>query len=485
MVSSARRNSVSRCAALLVAAALVVCPAVPLSASAATTRYASPTGTGGAHCVEPGAPCSIEDALKLENTTNGDTILLAPGTYRPSATLEVLRPLTISGEVGKPVPTIEAGGEFGLEVWEPSTIRGIRIQSPPGTISGLLVLAETGLVERVESIGEAAKACAGSGVFRDTLCSATPVLGGGEGFEMFLSGSAPSTAESELFNVTAIGGSVGIAAAANQNSTVILKATNTIASGGLADVVARSFAPTAPVGVILSHTNFAEVEAEGIAVTVTSQSVAGNQTAAPLFANAAGDDYREREGSPTRLAGDLGAVLPGEVDLAGNPRTTDCEGTIGVDIGAYQFECPTPTDAGTLPNDKGTGSGSSSNAVPPPPNASKPVLTKLGLKPSKFMVTGKGPKGTTVSFALSGDATVKLEVLQKKKVAKGKKPKTVVVGSLPSVAGKAGANSVKFSGKLQHKPLDPGKYTLRATATAGSLSSAPATKPFEVLAPPA
>jgi hypothetical protein len=172
-------------------------------------------------------------------------------------------------------------------------------------------------------------------------------------------------------------------------------------------------------------------------------------------------------------------VLPGELDLAGNPRTTNCAGTIGVDIGAYQYECPAPV---VTPPAAGKKTETTPISEPAP---AKPNLSKPALKPPKFIV-GKPSKGaaggTTISFALSAAATVKLEVLQKKTV-KGKKPKTVTVGSLPKVKGKAGPNSVKFSGKLKRAALEPGKYTLRVTATAGGLSSVPRTKPFEVLAP--
>lgn len=317
---------------------------------------------------------------------------------------------------------------------------------------------------------------------RDTLCAAIAGPGAGEGVEMSVSGPTPSLTEAKLFNVTAIGGFAGITVAANEHSSVTINATNTIASGETTDIFAGSFAPTAPAHVDLSHSNFETIETEGAEARVTSPTVAGNQTAAPLFVNAAAGDYTEQATSPTRLAGDLGVVASGEVDLAGNPRTTNCAGTVGVDIGAYQFECPPP------PAPEGGGSTTTTTATAPttttPVTPVPPQLSKLALKPAKFTVSGKAPKGTTISFTLSTAATVKLEVLQKKTV-KGKKPKTVVLGSLAPVQGKAGTDSVKFKGKLKGKsePLAPGKYTLRAAATASGLSSAPVTTTFVVLAP--
>ena len=74
-----------------------------------------------------------------------------------------------------------------------------------------------------------------------------------------------------------------------------------------------------------------------------------------------------------------------------------------------------------------------------------------------------------------------LEVLGKPTV-KGKKQKTVVLGTI-SEAGKAGANSSKFNGKLKGKPLEPGAFALRATVTAYGLRSDEETRHFTVLAP--
>jgi hypothetical protein len=484
MFSSARRLASLRHPRLALATVVVGCLAAPPVDVEAATRYAGPTGTGTAPCLEPTAPCDLETAVAFGNTTAGDTILLAPGTYHPIGSVEVFRPVTISGEAGKPAPLIEAGGSTGLFMWEPSTVRDIRIESPPGTNAGLVSLAAGSEIERVESSGEANRACAfGGGTIRDTLCSATPVLGGGEGVEMFVSGPTPETYETTLFNVTAVGGSTGFGVGANEHSTVILKATNTIVFGRSADIVADSLATTAPVVVDLSHSNFEDIETEGTAVSVTSSVLAGNQSAEPLFVDAAAGNYREVEGSPTRLAGDLGVLPPGELDLDGNPRTTNCAGTIGVDIGAYQFECPAAPDQH---EQSGGGTTSTTGTASPPPAKTAPQLSRFSIRPTKFVVAGAGkvPKGTArsavVSFTLSAPASVKLDVLSKKAV-KGKKPKLVKVGQL-SKAGVTGANTVKLSSKLNGKALEPGKYTLRVTASAAGLSSAPLTKTFAVLA---
>lgn len=62
----------------------------------------------------------------------------------------------------------------------------------------------------------------------------------------------------------------------------------------------------------------------------------GNIGANPLFVDPEHGDYRLQAASPCVDAGDAGLALPGEVDLAGNPRV---QGS-GVDMGAYEFASP-------------------------------------------------------------------------------------------------------------------------------------------------
>jgi hypothetical protein len=480
---------------LFVAAAVAACLAVPLASAAAATRYASPTGTGAAPCTDSTAPCSIETAIKAENTEDGDTILLAPGTYHPSSSLQVFRPVTISGELGKAAPLIEATGTYGIFLQGKGTIvRDLRIHSSSGTVYGISMFGGPGtVVERVESTGEATFACTfAAETVRDSLCQSSfgPAKEHGVGIFIFISSSTPSTSQLELFNVTAVGGNEGLNAAANEASSVTVNATNSIFLGDRKDIVADAFGTTS-VHVNLSHSNFETTEPEGAGATISAPTEAGNQSTAPIFIDPANGKYEEGEASPTRLAGDLSAVTTGELDLAGNPRTSTCAGTLGVDIGAYQFQCEPPdppSDGGGGSSGGGSGGGSSGGGsnggaddggsgtpgTPQKTAPTAPVLSNLTLKPKKL-----GAK-TTISFTLSAPASVKLEVLTKVK-PKGKKPKLVKKGQL-SVAGVAGTNKVKFNGKLKGRRLHPGKYTLRATATAGPLSSTPVSTTFKVLA---
>ncbi|HTR75616.1 MAG TPA: hypothetical protein VMH33_10235 [Solirubrobacterales bacterium] len=446
-----------------------------------TTLYAAPNGSAAnVPCTAQSAPCDLVTAVKAENLREGDTLLLAPGTYHLSSTLRVVEPATFEGEPGEQAPLIESssfGGGISFEGGR-STVRNVRLHMSAEPTSGLVVTGGESVVERVEVIGAADWACAmGEGTIRDSVCVSTR-KGGGYGFD----GASGGARDFKLINDTMVGTEEGMFFVASNEGTMHVEAVNTIASGGEYDIQAYPYPaeggePPSTLTIDLSHSNFSTVQDEeefepgepgnGLKAQITSPTENGNQSAEPLFVAAAGGNFMEQPTSPTKFAGTTAVVGPGELDLADNPRTVTCSGTAFVDIGAYQLaECP--------PNGGGTSGGGSAT---PPPASTAPELTKLALKPAKF------EKKTTISFTLSTAATVKLEVLTKKK--KNGKTKTVKVGTLPQVSGKAGSDKVKFNGKLKGRHLAPGKYTLRATATAtataSGLSSTSETKQFEVL----
>ena len=124
---------------------------------------------------------------------------------------------------------------------------------------------------------------------------------------------------------------------------------------------------------------------------------------------------------------------------------------------------------------------------PPPPsvNTDKPALSKVSLSSRRFKAT----KGTSIRFRLSKDAKVKITVARRsigRKVGKKCVALTPVTrkrspcvrfttrGSLKTVSVKAGAKTVKFSGRLSGRRLSPGTYrfTLRATDSGRRTSKA-------------
>ena len=139
-----------------------------------------------------------------------------------------------------------------------------------------------------------------------------------------------------------------------------------------------------------------------------------------------------------------------------------------------------------------------------------PVIEALTLTKKKFRAAGSTPKkgaakskapsvGTAFRYRLSEASKVRLEIERrlpgrrvgttcKKPTKSNAKRKSCArfqkLGPLPAVAGKAGGNTTKFSGRLKGKPLSPGPYRVTAVATdpAGG-RSAPRSAAFRVIAP--
>jgi PKD repeat protein len=113
----------------------------------------------------------------------------------------------------------------------------------------------------------------------------------------------------------------------------------------------------------------------------------------------------------------------------------------------------------------------------------------------KSKKTKKPPVGTTISFSLSEAASVTFRFTQpasgrksgKKCVAQTKKnakahrcTRTVVVATL-TLSGRAGANQVRFSGRIsKHTKLKPGAYTVSLVATASGKQSTTSTLRFTI-----
>lgn len=466
--------------ALIPALAIVAFLALPLASAAAATHYAAPNGVAGnAPCTVKASPCDIETAIKAANLPTNETLVLASGTYHPAGELKVQNSATVEGEAGQPAPLIEGTGTFALWFQNSATVRHLSIHSPHGTIVGLFLSAiNSNFVSRVSSTGEAEQACAVvSANVRDTLC--VGVTGFGQSF------SGNQALHTELWNDTMIGSTTGIEINANESNGALVQVVNTIARGGNVDVAGRPEDVGSSIEIELFNSNFSTVADEGAAgpakkALITSPASGANQSAAPIFVDAAAGNYREATNSPTHRAGALGAVGPEELDLDGNPRATVCEGTTTVDIGAYELACPAPPNNGGGGGASGGGSsgGGSTNTAPTGSGsttgaATAPTLSKLALKPPRFK------QATTISFTLSTAAKVNLEVLTRKKLANGK-TKTVKVGILPAVSGKPGSNKLSFNGKLKGRRLAPGRYTLRATAIAAGLRSKPLTAAFQI-----
>jgi hypothetical protein len=140
---------------------------------------------------------------------------------------------------------------------------------------------------------------------------------------------------------------------------------------------------------------------------------------------------------------------------------------------AVDADCGTPP-----PPAPGTAPG-------PAPDTTAPVVSSLKVSPATFRVSAKStaisakkrkPKGTKIKFNLSEAAKVTLRIERKSKghkkgkkcLAKRKTGKRCTIykakGTLKR-SGKAGSNSVAFSGRVGKKKLAKGRYRVTATAT--------------------
>jgi hypothetical protein len=187
----------------------------------------------------------------------------------------------------------------------------------------------------------------------------------------------------------------------------------------------------------------------------------GNINADPLFAGPT--DFRPSPGSPVIDAGDPAASSDAS-DLAGNDRVLDGSGS-GVarrDMGA--LEAPAAPVV-TKPGDGGSPPGGSQAAVVP---AADLTISGLTVSPSRFAV-GAGSKsrhsrmarGTRFRFSLSAAADVRL-VIQR-----GLHGRFHKVGTLARRAA-AGADSIRFSGRLAGRALRPGRYRALVSAVDGA-----------------
>jgi hypothetical protein len=217
----------------------------------------------------------------------------------------------------------------------------------------------------------------------------------------------------------------------------------------------------------------------------------------------------------TAQAGVPGAFLAQAFDVWG-PVTVGWDFGDGTATGptvAHAFAAPGPHTVTTTATDSVGTSVSTTGSVDvaaapgggggPGGGAVAPGLTHISETNSKFRVgrnatpvsARRAPVGTTFRFSLDQPASVSIEIAQsqpgrrsgkrcvkptRRNARKRRCTRFVKRGTLKR-AGKAGANSVAFSGRIGRKPLKPGSYRATFTATAGGLSSKPATLKFRVV----
>jgi len=185
--------------------------------------------------------------------------------------------------------------------------------------------------------------------------------------------------------------------------------------------------------------------------------------------------FRLLAGSPALGAG---APIPSGVrsDYFGNPIDRSAVANIGFDQGK-----PTPI--------VGSAAGAVAGAV-----AAAPELRDLSMHPRRFRPAGghgasvARRRGSNLTFVLDSAATVDFTVLRITRKARrnlrrsARRKRVRRVGAF-ALAGQAGRNRHRFTGRIHHRPLRPGRYRLRAVAARNGLSGAQQTVGFRVSGP--
>jgi subtilisin-like proprotein convertase family protein len=131
----------------------------------------------------------------------------------------------------------------------------------------------------------------------------------------------------------------------------------------------------------------------------------------------------------------------------------------------------------TIPGQLGAGSSvDPGTGMPQPLDRQAPVIGRISVVPAAFAIGhGRTARGTTIRFSLSEPASVSLKIQRKTG------QRFVTAGTLRH-AGRAGANRVRFTGRIRRRALRRGRYRLIVGAidAAGNRATAPP-RPFRIM----
>ncbi len=317
-----------------VVASFVLLPA----AASAAVLYARPDGTSNMVCGQAD-PCDVVTAVN--NAHSGDTVILEPGTYTPTMTVDdggTGGPITIEGEPGARLPEIDSSASYAIEILNGSTVSHLAVVNHENNAWGIYVSGTPASLDRVyvQVDGSGSTACYPYGTLTDSVCWAN---GSNDvGMTLLVSDFASAT----LRNDTIVGagtGSDGVVVNPQSSSqTMTVDMTNTIARGAAADILVGAVSG-ATATVTADHSNFANVVQGSVGGMITPP-IAGsptNQTAAPCSSSPAPATSTSSPARRRAVPG-IDSPLNGTTDFDGNPR--EVEGK--TDIGAVEF-VPPPT----------------------------------------------------------------------------------------------------------------------------------------------
>jgi len=344
------------------------------ASATATQRWASPTSTRTSGSCSSSAPCTFTWAIM--GAAAGDEVIVQPGQYTISSQVKPSVAVNIHGQDGQPMPNIVEVAPMlkdGIDLGAGSSIRHMRIESTVPDRDALDLHGALGedlvLVMSAPASGTAGHPPAAADlvssvpytVLRDTVAYAT-----GAGAVAVLAKAAKNGTAldgTRMVNVTAVATGAGSRGVLVTMAGGSVEARNTIARGTVGDVTATVSGLTN-----LSYSNFRPAYSTGYV------DGGGNQSADPLFADAASGDFHQLAGSPTV---DAGAASP----LSG---ADDPDGTIrplgaAPDMGAFEL----------VPSGVGGGGTTTTPPLPgqqPPAPTAEPGATAAG--------AGTGTDGT-------------------------------------------------------------------------------------------
>ena len=320
-----------------IVAAVLCAAAVAVPAASAAVRHAAP-GAGGPEPCAAAAPCDFADAVS--GAATGDEVVVAAGNHVVSSFVGLAADsVLVHGPAAAPRPRVSGTGSMLLLVSGSGvTVRDLRFEAADAP--GEYVVneqAKGNLYERVEVV---ATGTTGAGMLlRDgsTVRDSVVWAEGPNATAVVTASTAlvPVTG-ARLESVTAIGGSAagrGVAVHSCFGDKQRITLVNVIARAGGEDVFASEQCDLAPdpdppaIDVHVGSSNAGELVA---AVGAEIHDLGGNQTAAPVFANAAGGDFHQLVGSPTIDAG-TGPIAAGALDLDLQPRLLGSAPDIGAD----------------------------------------------------------------------------------------------------------------------------------------------------------
>jgi len=357
---------------LLAALALCAPLAIPSSALAIATRYATSDPVAGADCLTPATACDL--TIAVHGITGNfpvanQEIVVAPGNYDITTAIAIVTPgLDIHGPIGGPRPvitntttninsTVFSGGPnttlSDLDIESGGAGEALSLYS--ATLERVLVRGRVG--------GENLCNCY-NGTVADSVLVAK--AGSASGATMGVNSNGGTDAETlrndTIISESAAAPAIWLVQDQPAGPQLSITATNVIARnlGGGTDV---STSPNATV--TFDHSDY-------VTTSGTVVDGGGNVTGAPAFADASRDDFHELVGSPTIDRGIADPAI-GAFDFDGVARSVGG----APDIGAFEYQPPAPPptigdpDPGT-PNPGTADPGSPAPGGTPTPGTGTP-----------------------------------------------------------------------------------------------------------------